>query len=57
MPRFEFEGEYQNAMIGFKGSRHPKSVILCSVFLCTIFRIVIWRRLWRNVGSKLTMQR
>ena len=32
MPRFEFEGEYQNVTIDFKGSHYPKSVILYAVF-------------------------
>ena len=32
MPRFEFEGEYQNVTIDFKGSHYPKPVILHAVF-------------------------
>lgn len=29
---FEFEGEYQNVTIDFKGSHYPKDVILYAVF-------------------------
>ena len=31
-PPFEFEGEYQNVTLDFKGSHYPRSVILYAVF-------------------------
>ena len=32
MPTFEFEGQYRNVAIDFKGSKYPKNVILYAVF-------------------------
>jgi putative transposase len=51
MPRFEFEGEYLSVMIGSKGSRHPKSVILYTVFFYVRYAIA-YRDLEEIMGKR-----